>query len=127
VLSETQSHSDYLQDILDDHAENGDLFGFDGYEALAGFIADYVQSFAAVDLTQRIRIDSEVSQQWINILPFYRQGNGVFDKKVYMLPVSYSLCSLTVYSTNKCLFFNKILGRRQWLFHVLPKGSFRYV
>ena len=103
----TTNFLDHLQKILDDHAENGNLFGFDGYEALAGWTGNFAQEYAALDLTHYIRTDSEVSQQWINILPFYRQGNGVFDNKVYMLPVSYSLCSLKVYSTNKCLFFNK--------------------
>ena len=87
-ITNATNFNQFTQKILDDHAENGNLFGFDGYEALAGFIADYVQSFAAVDLTQRIRTDSEVSQQWINILPFYRQGNGVFDNTPYTLPVS---------------------------------------
>ena len=101
VKSETQNQTDYLQDILYDHAEKGNLFGFDGYEALAGFIADYVQKLAAVDLTQRIRTDSEISQQWTNILPFYRQSNGVFDNKVYMLPVSYTYFSVKAHIYNK--------------------------
>ena len=84
----TTNFLDHLQKILDDHAENGNLFGFDGYEALAGWTGNFAQENAALDLTHYIRTDSEVSQQWINILPFYRQGNGVFDNTPYMLPVS---------------------------------------
>jgi len=81
------SHDYFVQDILHDHAENGTLFGFDGYEALAGYLGNYAQGDATVDLTHRIRTDNALSQQWTNILPFYRQSNGVYDNKVFMLPV----------------------------------------
>ena len=124
VESETQTHTDYLQDILYDHAEKGNLFGFDGYEALAGFIGDYVQNLAAVDLTQRIRTDSEISQQWINILPYYRQSNGVFDNKVYMLPVSYTYFSVKAYTTNKYLFFNKNFRQTTMVISCFTDGIF---
>jgi len=88
VNTNTTNFLDHLQKILDDNAENGNLFGFDGYEALAGWTGNFAQENAALDLTRYIRTDSEVSQQWINILPFYRQSNGVFDNKPYTLPVS---------------------------------------
>ncbi len=87
-ITNATNFNQFTQKILDDHAENGNLFGFDGYEALAGWTGNFAQEYAALDLTHYIRTDSEVSQQWINILPFYRQGNGVFDNTPYMLPVS---------------------------------------
>jgi len=88
VINNKTTHMEFVQDILSDHAEYGERFGFDGYEAFAGFIGDYAQGNAAVDLTQRIRTDNEVFQQWTNVLPYYRQSNGVFDNKIFMLPVS---------------------------------------
>ena len=88
VTHSKTSHDYFVQDILSDHAENGTLFGFDGYEALAGYLGNYAQGDATVDLTHRIRTDNALSQQWTNILPFYRQSNGVYDNKVFMIPVS---------------------------------------
>jgi len=96
VTTNSTDFDEFVQKILDDHAENGTLFGFDGYETLAGWVGNFAQENAAVDLTHRIRTDNALSQQWTNILPFYRQGNGIFDNKPYMLPVSGTL----IYSTN---------------------------
>ena len=98
------SHDDFVQEILSDHAQNGSLFGFDGYEALAGYLGNYAQGDAAVDLTHRIRTDNALSQQWTNILPFYRQSNGVYDNKVFMLPVSNILMNPLQFVKIPCIY-----------------------
>ena len=110
---------EFLQIILDDHAENGTLFGFDGYEALAGWASNFAQENAAVDLTHLIRTDNVLSQQWTNILPFYRQGNGIFDSKPYMLPVSGTL----IYSAKICNIFKFCLMKK---FQVDDNGYFMF-
>ena len=71
---------------------------------MAGYLGNYAQGDAAVDLTHRIRTDNALSQQWTNILPFYRQSNGVYDNKVFMLPVSNILMNPLQFVKIPCIY-----------------------